>query len=396
MKGRGGLVLATVTLVAAALASTAGAGSSTVARTQAIKCSSTMKLAVLTPYTGPASFLGADQGSWANLAAKNIGAKLGLKFKIVAADSTLDPAVAATAAQKVIADSQVVGVVGPATSGAAAGTSQAFFDAKLAAITGSATNSALTKSVGGKPKTATAAFFRVVADDSVQGTRDALYMVTKLGAKKVAVFDAQEPYSQGLADTVEAVLKAKGVAVQRFSVTNSTTDYSAIVNRIDKDTDVAFTPFQIASNAQAVAVTLRESGRKAIVFGTDGTISPEFKFPGSYVSNFGPDLTLIPSKKALVDQWKKANPGKTFSAFGPPAYGAAQVIMEATKKACVDKKGTITRQDVLRRIKTVKIKDWILGGSFAWSKKTNDPLNGSFWLFQIQSDGTAKQLGKIG
>ena len=118
--------------VAASLSATAQAAP---AQAQAIKCSSTMKLAVLTPYTGPAAFLGQDQGSWATLAVKNVGPKLGLKFKIVPADSTLDPAVAATAAQKVIADSQVVGVVGPATSGAAAGTSPAFFDAKLAAVT---------------------------------------------------------------------------------------------------------------------------------------------------------------------------------------------------------------------------------------------------------------------
>jgi branched-chain amino acid transport system substrate-binding protein len=396
MKRRGGTAIAVAAMAAAALASTAGAGSSAAVKTQAISCKSTFKVAVLTPYTGPAAFLGQDQGSWATLAAKNVGKALGLKVKIIPADSTLDPAVAATAAQKVIADSQVIGVVGPATSGAAAGTSQAFFDAKLAAVTGSATNANLTKTVAGKPKTATAAFFRVVADDSVQGTRDAQYMVSKLGAKKVAVFDAQEPYSQGLANTVEAVLKAKGVAVQRFSVTNSTTDYSAIVSKIDKDTDVAFTPFQVASNAQAVAVTLREQGKQAVVFGTDGTIDPAFKFPGSYVSNFAPDLNLDPSKKALVDQWKKANPGRTFSAFGPTSYGATEVILRAVKRACVEKKGTITRQDVLRRIKGVKIKNWILGGSFAWSKKTNDPLNGSFWLFKIQPDGTTKQIAKIG
>jgi branched-chain amino acid transport system substrate-binding protein len=390
----------TTALILAATAATAlaasGAAPASPAAAKAIKCSSTMKIAVLTPYTGPAAFLGQDQGSWATLAATNIGKKLGLKIKIIPADSTLDPAVAATAAQKVIADSQVIGVVGPATSGAAAGTSPAFFDAKLAAISGSATNAALTKSVGGKPKTATSAFFRIVADDSVQGTRDAQYMVTKLGAKKVAVLDAQEPYSNGLADTVETYLKSKGVAVQRFSVTNNTTDFSAIVNKIDKDTDVAFTPFQVASNAQAVAVTLREQGKKAVVFGTDGTIDPAFKFPGSFVSNFAPDLNLIPSKKALVDQWKKANPGRTFSSFGPPSYGATQVIMEAAKKACVANKGTITRQAVLRNVKSVKIADWILGGSFAFSKKTNDPLNGSFWLFQLQSDGTAKQIAKLG
>jgi branched-chain amino acid transport system substrate-binding protein len=391
----------TTALITAATAVTAlvasGAAPAASTSTQAIKCNSTMKIAVLTPYTGPAAFLGQDQGSWATLAAKNIGAKLGLKVQIVPADSTLDPSVAATAAQKVIADSQVIGVVGPATSGAAAGTSPAFFEAKLAAISGSATNAALTKSVGGKPKTATPAFFRVVADDSVQGTRDAQYMVAKLGAKKVAVFDAQEPYSQGLADTVEGYLKSKGVAVQRFSVTNSTTDFSAIVNKIDKDTDVAFTPFQVASNAQAVAVALREQGKKAVVFGTDGTIDPAFKFPGSYVSNFAPDISNDPSKKLLVAQWKKANPGRTFSSFGPPSYGATQVIMEAAKKACTaNNNGSITRQDVLRRIKAVKIADWILGGSFAWSKKTNDPLNGSFWLYQLQADGSAKQIAKLG
>ena len=41
MKGRGGLMLALATVVAAALASTAGAGSSTVARSQAVNCNGT-------------------------------------------------------------------------------------------------------------------------------------------------------------------------------------------------------------------------------------------------------------------------------------------------------------------------------------------------------------------
>jgi branched-chain amino acid transport system substrate-binding protein len=384
------------TVAAAALAASAAAAPTAPAALQAIKCSSTMKIAVVTPYTGPAAFLGGDQGSWATLAAKTLGPKMGLKVQIVPADSTLDPAVAATAVQKVIADGQVIGTVGPATSGAAAGTSPAYFDAKLAAVSPSATNAALTKSVGGKPKTATPAFFRIVADDSVQGTRDAQYMVNTLKAKKVAVFDAQEPYSQGLADTVETYLKSKGVSVQRFSVTNNTTDFSSFIAKIDKDTDVAFTPFQVAANAQSIAVGLREQGKQAVVFGTDGTIDPAFKFPGSYVSNFAPDINLVPGKKALVAAWKKANPGRTFSSFGPPAYGATQVIMQAAKQACIKNKGTITRQDVLRNIKSVKIDDWILGGGFAFSKKTNDPLNGSFWLFQIQSDGSQKQIAKLG
>ena len=40
----------------------------------------------------------------------------------------------------------------------------------------------------------------------------------KQGAKNVVLFDFQEPYSQGLADAAEAVLKAKGVTTTRQSV----------------------------------------------------------------------------------------------------------------------------------------------------------------------------------
>ena len=39
------------------------------------------------------------------------------------------------------------------------------------------------------------------------------------------------------------------------------------------------------------------------------------------------------------------------------------------------------------------IKQWILGGTYSFSSKTNDPLNGKFYVFQIQSDGSYKLVG---
>ena len=63
-----------------------------------------------------------------------------------------------------------------------------------------ATADGLTK--GGAPD-GPSYFYRVVADDSVQGTGQAKYAVEKLNADKATVFDAQEPYSVGLANTVE-------------------------------------------------------------------------------------------------------------------------------------------------------------------------------------------------
>ena len=49
-----------------------------------------------------------------------------------------------------------------------------------------------------------------------------------------------------------------------------------------------------------------------------------------------------------------------------------------------------TRRDVLRNVKKVRVPVSILGGSFRFSTKTNDPLNAKFYIFQIQPNGTYK------
>ena len=182
---------------------------------------------------------------------------------------------------------------------------------------------------------ATPAFFRVVADDSVQGVRDAKYMIEKLGAKKVAVFDAQEPYSQGLADTVEAYLKGRALQCSGSrSPTRRLTSGHREQDRQGHGRRVHAVPDRIERADRRGHAT--RDRQKGCCVRPDGTIDPAFKFPGSFVSNFAPDLNLVPEKKALVAQWKKDNPGRTFSALAPTAYGAAEVIMRATKKACID------------------------------------------------------------
>ena len=51
------------------------------------------------------------------------------------------------------------------------------------------------------------------------------------------------------------------------------------------------------------------------------------------------------------------------------------------------------RRDVLRNVKKVRVPNSILGGSFRFSTKSNDPLNAKFYIFQIQSNGTYKLVG---
>ena len=385
---------AALTLAIVAAASARPAHQVAAAKSQAVNCHGKLKLAMPTPLTGGAGFLGNEQLSWAKYAVKTLPRKYGFNISLVTGDTPVEQggAPAQALAQKFIADPSVIAILGPSTSGGVAASSAAYFAAGIVHVSESATRTSLTKPVGGKPREATAGFFRVVADDGLQGPNDANFMISKLHAKKVAIFDFQEPYSQGIAADTETALKAKGVATTHLSAPNTTTDYSSYVSRISADTDVVFVPTQKPGDAQTIAEQMAEQGKKAKVFGTDGSNNPaQFKFPGSYLSNFSAPISLFPYNKPIIAGWLKDNPGKTVGSFGPPTYGAVQVILEGLKAACAKYHNKLpSRRVMINAVKHVKISQWILGGNFRFSTKTNDPFNGKFYIFQIQPNGSYK------
>jgi branched-chain amino acid transport system substrate-binding protein len=356
-----------------------------------VNCRGTLKIGIITPLTGGAGFLGQEQLSWSQYAIQRLARGLGLRVQLVRGDTPVEkgPGEGLVVAQKMIADSRLVAVIGPATSGAAAAASQALFAAGIAHISPSATRTSLTY---GSNKEATAGFFRVVPGDNVQGPTDAAYIADKLNARKVVLIDFQEPYSVGLVDSTQAALRRKNVETIRLSTSVNTTDFSSLVTRVPNDADIVFFATQQPPDAQTFSQQLVEQGKRAKVFGGDGANNPsQFKFAGSYVSNFAPDISGIATSKPILDGWKRANPSAQLGSFGPPSYLATQVALLAIKRACDKGKGRMqTRRDVLRQVKKVRVPVSILGGSFRWSTKTNDPLNAKFYIFQIQSDGTYK------
>ncbi|MBA3428829.1 MAG: branched-chain amino acid ABC transporter substrate-binding protein, partial [Actinobacteria bacterium] len=270
---------ALMTGAAAVLAATAVAQPAELTRTdaaeqQGVSCNSTLKIALVTPLTGGAGFLGNAQLSWAKYAVKTLQKNYGLKVRLITGDTPVEqgPAPAQALAQKYVADRSVVAVIGPATSGAVAATSRAYFQAGLAHISPSATRTSLTQ---GAAKEATPAFFRVVGGDYIQGPHDARFMVDKLKVTKVVIIDFQEPYSVGLADAAQAFLRSKNVTVQRESTSVRTTDYSSLVTRVPADANIVFFPTQQPEDAQTFAQQLLEQGKRAKVFGGDGANSPD-------------------------------------------------------------------------------------------------------------------------
>ena len=348
-----------------------------------VSCSNPIQLGMLGPFTGPVASIGDDQLHWAQFFASQWNATHAVKLNIVQGDTQLNPALASTVAQSFASNSSIVGVIGPAGSPEVTATAPILKKAGLAFISGSASNVKLTD---GSLK---GFFFRDVPNDSVQAPTDASYMMSHLGVKKgssVMIVDDQESYSTGLADAVGAALQKAGVSVDRESVSQKASDFSALVAKVSSSTKVVFLPFQLASEAQLFAQQLQSQGSKAVVFGSDGTFdSSKFTVPGSYVSFFAPDVTTIPADAATVAAYHKQYPGGT-SPFGAPNYVIAQMYAEAIAKACQAGKGNLTRAALRAAVAGVKLGSTILGQPVSFTPN-GDVAGAKFHIFKIESGG---------
>jgi len=331
------------------------------------------------PITGPAGSIGSDQLHWAQFYFTQWNKKSKIKIHVVQEDTQLDPSKASTTAQALASNASVMGVIGPAGSDEVQAVAPIFKKAGLAFASGSATRVSLT---GGAWK---GYFFRDVPNDGVQGPTDANYMMAHLGVtsgSKVMVVDDQESYSTGLADIVQQALTAKGVTVDRESVSQKATDFSSLVAKIDSSTKVVFLPFQLASEAQLFAQQMQAQGKTAVAFGSDGTFdSSKFTVNGSLISFFAPDVTTVPADAAIVTSFHKQFPGAT-SPFGAPNYVLAQMYASAITTACKD--GKISRAEVRKDVLKVSLKSTILGGPLKLTAN-GDVAGAEFHIFKIEN-----------
>ena len=137
---------------------------------------------------------------------------------------------------------------------------------RLAWATGSATADRLVEAKNGTR----GYFFRAVPPDSKQGSTVANLIISKLKSKNIHIIDDQETYSTGLADVVQAKLKAAGKTVTRAGVSQQESDFSALIADIDRNTDLIYIPWQLSDKAKAFGQQLKQAGRNTTLMGSDG------------------------------------------------------------------------------------------------------------------------------
>ena len=328
---------------AAAPTATSGSGAAL------IKCGKTRTIGFMAPVTGPAASIGIQQVHWAQYFVATYNRTHKTKFKLQTEDTMLGAptgtAEALKGAQALAGSPSVLGVVGPAGSNEIVGVTKSLMDGGLAWVSGSSTRTSLTTD-----GTRTGFMFRTVPPDAIQGPTAANYIIKKLKYTRVYIIDDQETYSTGLADTVQQVLKAAGVTVGRDGVSQQQSDFSSLIAKISRDTQLVYIPWQLTPKGIAFGNQMKAAGKGNIkLMGADGLFDSSFAAVGPHV--YDTNFPLNPKSK-IIAGFKKIHGGDG-EYFGAPTYAATQVVGTAIDRACA--KGTATRASVRAAIRATKI-----------------------------------------
>ncbi len=323
-----------------------------------------------------------------NLMADRINASgglLGYKVIVVPIDDESDSDVALEMAAQVQADvaagKNVLGVIGHLNSGQTLAAMDVYKDLPLVVIT--PTSSEVSISLKGYTH-----FFRVNANDAVQGEVDARFMVEKLGAKRVAVIHNDTEYGIGLAASFSQALQNLGAqVVLTLQVGEGQDDYSKELPQIQSANPDAIFYAGYEIEAPYLRYALVQAGVTAPFLASDGAFlaatidEAEGTAEGMYVSGFAP------SPKTAVDAaWIRGyqeveyrNPD-TYSING---YSALQVLAEGVKKA-----NSFDAQAVSTAIKGLSVQTPMGQLTF---ESNGDVRNATIYIFQVK-DGAFEQV----
>jgi branched-chain amino acid transport system substrate-binding protein len=264
------------------------------------------------------------------------GGLLGYEVKVVALDDEADSDAAVAIAEEIRAaverGDRVLGVIGHPNSGQTAAAMEVYKNLPIIVITPTASEVGLTQR-GYRN------FFRVNASNDLQARVGADYLVSSLGAKKVAVLYNDDAYGIDLGQLVAGELTSRGAEVplslQVKVEQGRFTDEVARIKSAGVDA-VYYAGYEV--ECPYLRADLRDAGLSGLTFmASDGCFlaatidNSDGAAEGMYVTGFAP------SPKTAVDQaWTQAyqaveyrNPD-TYSVNG---YSAMQVLAEAVKKA---------------------------------------------------------------
>jgi branched-chain amino acid transport system substrate-binding protein len=292
--------------------------------------------------SGADSSLGEDSKQGVEVAIDDLGGKFkGHDIQLTTEDGLCTPDGGATAAQKLAADSTIVGLIGSSCSDETVGGIAALTAAGLTTLSPSNTRPALTAA---DRDASYAGYLRTAHSDSFQGKAAAEFVYNELKLTKAATIHDGSTYAQALQQVfVEEFQKLGGTVTSQEAVTKETTDMSAVLTTVAAgQPEIIYFPVFVASAGFLKSQVGNIPGLENVkTMGADGHFTPDFlkaagaASVGHYLSS--PNFAAFGSGYADFLAKREAKfGGKPLSVFHAHAYDATNILFAALDKVAVE------------------------------------------------------------
>ena len=346
----------------------------------------TIKIATQSPLSGGQAALGEGIKLGTQLALEKLKGgleKAGFKVELVPFDDQAKPDVGVANAKNIIADKDIMVVIGHLNSGVAIPSSEVYKEVGLAMISPANTNEKITDR--GYPNVN-----RVCGRDDVQGAVGAEFAAGTLKPKTVYIVHDKTTYGQGVAEAFKTEVEKKGVKVIAFEGTEEKSNFDPIVTPIKaKNPDLVYFG-GIYDQGAPFFKQAREKGLKAKFLGPDGLDSSDLvKIAGKTVVGMYYTTAAAPTSSAaakqFVDEFKKKF-GKNPEPYAAESYVSTAIALKALEAATAGGKAP-TREGVATAIR--KIKYTGLTGAIEFDDK-GDPKKASYYVMQVANENPEK------
>ena len=337
---------------------------------------------VAVPLSGVQANAGQAVAGGVRLAAEELnrtGGLLGYKVVVRALDDESDNAVAlkqvAQVQQALKAGEHVLGLIGHMNSGQTLATMEHYKGMAIVVITPTASEQSLTKR-------GYTNFFRVNANDGVQASVDADFLVKTLKGKRIALLHNNSPYGKGLAETIGKELTQRGATlVTNLEVKEAQTKFDkevAQVKTANADT-IFYAGYEIETAFLCAA--LRDAGIKLPMLASDGAFvsttidESNGAAEGLYVSAFAPSPHNVANAKwfEAYQAVEYRNPDN----FSINGYVAMQVLADGINKA-----NKLDATAIAQALHNSALNTLLNALSY---EKNGDLVNPKIWIYQVKN-----------
>jgi branched-chain amino acid transport system substrate-binding protein len=346
----------------------------------------TIKIATQSPLSGGQSALGEGIKLGTQLGVEKFKGgleKAGFKVELVPYDDQAKPDVGVSNAKNMIADKDIMVVIGHLNSGVAIPSSEVYKEVNLAMISPANTNEKVTDR-------GYANVNRVCGRDDVQGPVGAEFAGGALKVKTVYIVHDKTTYGQGVAEAFKADLEKKGVKVVGFEGTEEKSNFDPIITPIKaKNPDLIYFG-GIYDQGAPFFKQAREKGVKSKFLGPDGMDSSDLvKIGGKAVVGMYYTTAAAPASspqaKQFGEEYKKKF-SKNPEPYAAESYVATAIAIKALESVTAGGKAP-TRDAVTAAIRKVKFAG--MTGTIEFDEK-GDPKKASYYVMQVASDNPEK------